>query len=114
MADITRDQIVLAQLIVAFGQGAGTLFVSEAAAGTALAHFIPVVPKLVAQWDEVGHQVLEYARTIGRTTGHLAAGRGCGTISEDDFVRGLAKVRAIQQPMGPCPFKHGPGPALLQ
>jgi hypothetical protein len=113
MAAITQDQIVLAQLSAAFGQGAGTVFVSEAAAGAALAHFMPAVPDFVSRWSAVALQTLEYARTVGRTAALLAAQRGSDAISEDDFVKGLSIVRGTRQTYGPCPFKHGPGHAPL-
>ncbi len=108
MAEIPRDQVVLAQLSAAFGQGAGTLFVSEGAVVAALDHFTPVVSRFVDRWPEVGLQLLEYARTMGRTAAWLAAERGSGTISGDDLIEGLRRVRGSVQEFGPCPFFHGP------
>ncbi len=111
MAAIPRDQVVLIQLSAAFGQGAGTLFVSEDAVVAALDHFTPVLPRLAAEWAEKGLQVLEYARTIGRTAGWLAIERGDDAISEADFREGLKRVRGLNPRLfGPCPFLHVSGP----
>lgn len=102
-------ETALTQVLIAFGSGLGTFYVSHAAARFGLRRFREVIEKNIDHWNENVPVLMEYARTIARTTASIAAARGASTISVQDFVGALERVekgiRELDFIPG-CPFFH--------
>jgi hypothetical protein len=102
-------QTALAQVLIAFGSALGTLYVSHAAAKFGFHRFGDVVEKNLDHWDENVPQLMEYARTIARTTAANAIARGASTISLEDLMKGLMSVEQGDRGhdyIPGCPFFH--------
>lgn len=102
----TREGI-LAQIFVAFGQGSGTLRVSqEACAILSMRYGGRIDEGILGSWEEVAVQVLERMRAIGRTAAVEAALEGRTAISADDVRRAVPRVEeASATPL--CPPREG-------
>jgi hypothetical protein len=93
MMSYSKDGI-MAQCWVAFGQGSGSLRVSqEAAIALQSQYYGAITNDLLDKWDGEAVQILERMRAIGRLAAHLAAGRGDTRISAVDVAEATASVQ---------------------
>ena len=93
---------ILAQVFMAFGQGAGTMHATPAAVRAGRLKYGPTLK--VQNWDADAPQVLEFARALGRVAANLAAQEGSTAIDEQHFRR--ASELVIGHQIGPwsCPY----------
>ena len=70
----------MAQLYVAFGQGAVSVHVAPAVLSKARAEYLDMVKKNSGRWDAIAGPMREYARALGRIAAHLAVGDGLDVI----------------------------------
>lgn len=99
--DRSAHQLVMAQIHVAFGQGASVLITSPD--GTAaLESRYAVVPdeEVLAGWDRIGVQLLERIRAVGRLAFHQACLEGAVAIDARTF---LAATETVERAAG-CPW----------
>lgn len=75
---------VLAQMFIAFGQGAG-MSVSREAIRAATRTYAPLARANLTKWGELELQTLEYARTLGRLAAYLALRDGKQVIGEEHY-----------------------------
>jgi hypothetical protein len=76
----TKDGI-MAQILVAFGQGTGTVRVShDAAVELHSRYFDKITTDVINNWDREGVQVLERIRAIGRLMAHDTIQTGATAI----------------------------------
>ncbi|OLC76698.1 MAG: hypothetical protein AUH72_18460 [Acidobacteria bacterium 13_1_40CM_4_65_8] len=104
---------ILAQLFIAFGQGAGTMTVSHEAIAAARNLYINRIPEFENKWDEIALQSLEYARAIGRVAALRAVQHGRNVISKDDWIEAAKQV--AQHPDKTyrfCPICMGAGGSI--
>jgi hypothetical protein len=100
----TPAEDILAQMHVAFGQGAGALGVmTEATAALQERYRVIVGADLVGRWEEAGGQLLERVRAVGRLAAHRASEAGHDRISRAVFLGATLTVEAASD----CP--HCPG-----
>ena len=95
MADKERiEQAIMAQILVAFGQGAGTHRVSRAACLALIDRYEPLAgqPSVHDIWDEEGVQALERIRAIGRLAAQMTTTDGRTTISAEDTSKSTVSV----------------------
>jgi hypothetical protein len=109
------SETIMAQIYIAFGQGAGSLYVSRGAIAAGRRQYQKLVAEYSQNWSEVGQNALEYTRSVGRAAAHLAVGEGRNTISADNYAKAAALVRTVSHhapppgplvdlPIGFCPF----------
>lgn len=95
----------LSQLFVAFGQGAGPVFLTVEAAQAARAQYKPLVTARLGEWDSQALMLFEYARALGRTAAHFAAHEGSPEIDAGHYQQASAlladRSRSAQVA---CPF----------
>ena len=86
---------IMAQIWVAFGQGAGSTRVSQAAAMELHRwYFDAITPEVVAEkWDTDAVQVLERIRTIGSLAALKTTSAGATTISPVEVYASAAAVQ---------------------
>lgn len=95
---------IMAQILVAFGQGTGATRVSHAAV-TALRdlYFDAIKPEIVStHWETEAVQVLERIRALGRLAASKAVLRGDTTVSDLD-VSSSAPTIQLQSDTDFCP-----------
>ncbi len=87
---------ILAQVLVAFGQGTGLVRVSRKACGELLRHYEPLIEELIeSSWDHDGVQALERVRSTGRLAVHRMTLKGRTFINETDVVEAYTQVERI-------------------
>lgn len=86
-------ETVVAQLYIAFGQGAGSLYVSPEAIAAGRRQYEQLVAKNLEKWPQASLKALEYARAIGRVAAHLAVSEGWNTIQGDHYTSAAEMVR---------------------
>lgn len=90
----TREGI-MAQIMVAFGQGTGATRVSqEAALQLRTIYYGAITEHLTRIWGTEAVQVLERVRSIGKLAAHRAMIAGATAISAADL---MASAEAVQQ-----------------
>ena len=106
----TAEQI-LAQLFIAFGQGAGTMIVSLEAIEAATREYKPAIEKSAHKWNEIVLATLEYARAVGRIAAFQAIQGGRNVISEGDWRAAADQVyeqaNKVKTPYLFCPICMG-------
>jgi hypothetical protein len=85
---------IMAQIWVAFGQGAGMTRASQKAVLALRGRYFDHIASsgIMEVWGEHGVQVLERLRAIGRVAAHKALLRGDTTISETDVTEAMSSV----------------------
>lgn len=93
---------MLAQVFMAFGQGAGTMLATPAALRAGRAAY----GKLFAPdtWEQHAPLTLEFARAIGRLAAHNALQQGASAIGEDDMKAAIQKIHEKQLWPAFCPY----------
>jgi hypothetical protein len=91
---------VLVQLLVAFGQGAGTLHVSGEVVAAATDYYSPRLRKDLARWEEYELRALEFARGLGRLAAHVALHEGSDRI----LLKHYEEARGRFTPYWECPY----------
>jgi hypothetical protein len=90
----STQEVIMAQIWVAFGQGMGMTRVSQMAVmalhGRYFGHINDSCIRPV--WKDHAVQVLERIRTIGKFAALKALERGDTTISKDDVIAAMAAV----------------------
>jgi hypothetical protein len=84
MAKMTPESVRL-QIAIAFGQGCAGMLVAPAAVDHALKHLKVVTEKGEFEWNAYGLRLIEFSRTVARTSAQLAVGRGSSVIQKADF-----------------------------
>jgi hypothetical protein len=93
----TRDSI-LAQILVAFGQGTGSVRVSQEACQPFYERYAPRIDAgVLAVWRTEGVQVLERIRAIGRTAALQASLAGGTAISRETVAGAMQAVEAVSR-----------------
>lgn len=99
---------IFVQVVVAFGQGAGHLPVSEAGVRAAAAHYLPRIEAHAGRWPEDAPVVLGLARIMGQLAAARAAAGGRPTIDVEDFVHAQQAVHHAKDEtarlIGSCPW----------
>ena len=95
-------ETVLAQFYIAFGQGAGSLFVAPDCIAAGRAEVEKNIWPRIKQWDAVALSALEYARSVGRVSAHLAVADGMNVIHALHYEKALNIV--AQNPFNPFSF----------
>lgn len=87
---------IMAQILVAFGQGTGATRVEQSAATMLHSlYFDAITPEIVTiQWETQGVQVLERIRAIGRLAASQATLRGDTTVRSADVQSSAQTVQA--------------------
>jgi hypothetical protein len=100
--DVSPVQLVLDQIFIAFGQGAGVMRVADAAIRYATNTYWDVIEKNMVVWRDNPFRVREYARTLGHLAAHIAVGRGKTIIDEQDVsdAIGPEQYRAMLRKVG--------------
>jgi hypothetical protein len=93
MMSYSKDGI-MAQCWVAFGQGSGSLRVSqEATLALQSLYYGAITEDLLTKWDGEAVQILERMRAIGRLAAHTADTRGDTRISAEDVLQSASSVQ---------------------
>ncbi len=95
-----EDRIV--QLMIAFGQGAGSHLMSIAAIRTARELYLDKVAEYEGDWYEALPAAVFFARALGAAAAHLAATDGHQFIEPSHFVE--ASKRTSVHAFIDCPF----------
>ncbi|HEY8019640.1 MAG TPA: hypothetical protein VIH93_00975 [Thermoanaerobaculia bacterium] len=106
----TREGI-MAQIMVAFGQGTGATRVSQdAAMQLRTLYFGAITEKIVSDlWETEAVQALERIRAIGRLAAHRATEAGATRISADDVAASAGRVQKTSETvLCPPPFPPAP------
>lgn len=112
MSASTAEDEILAQLHVALGQGSAALPMDREALLAMEERYRPIITAaLCARWEEVGVQLLERLRAVGRLAAHLAACAGRVSIAPQDFLGATLRVEA-QSGCPWCPGARRPAPAV--
>lgn len=91
----TRDGI-LAQILVAFGQGTGAVRISQEACQPFHERYLPRIDRdVLAAWRSEGVQVLERIRAIGRNAALQTSLAGGTAISRETVVHAMKSVEAV-------------------
>jgi len=91
------------QLAVAFGQGAGTLHITTAAAEAVFNHYQQRLGP-ARDWDAIALRMLEFMRALGAASQMWALRRGSAVIDVDDVGAAIAKLNPRQaHPLSDCP-----------
>lgn len=88
---------IMAQIWIAFGQGAGAIRVShDAALELYRWYYDAITPDIVHErWQTDAVQVLDRMRAIGRLAALKAAGAGSTVITPRDIYESASKVQAV-------------------
>ena len=87
---------ILAQVLVAFGQGTGLVRVSRQACAELLRHYEPLIDDFVENsWDNDGVQALERVRATGRLAVHRMTLEGRTYVNDADVVEAYTQVERI-------------------
>jgi methionyl-tRNA formyltransferase len=88
---------IMAQILVAFGQGTGTIRVSqEAALELRRWYFDAITPQIIdIQWETQAVQLLERARAIGSLAALKATGTGATAISPQNVYDSASTVQVV-------------------
>ena len=88
---------IMAQILVAFGQGTGTIRVSQdAALELRRWYFDAITPTIIdTQWETQAGQLLERARAIGSLAALKATGTGNTTISPQNVYESASTVQIV-------------------
>lgn len=88
---------IMAQILVAFGQGTGTIRVSqEAALELRRWYFDAITPQIIdTQWETQAVQLLERARAIGSLAALKATGTGATAISPQNVYDSASTVQVV-------------------
>jgi hypothetical protein len=92
-AGTPNPDVLITQLLIAFGQGAGGLHVHPAVITEAGKEFRALVMKALDNWPTIAIRALEYARALGRVAGHLAVGEGYDIVLLRHTVKAIAMLR---------------------
>lgn len=92
MSEDYTQEGVMAQIWVAFGQGAGPVRTSQKAVLALRARYDGEIPKRLPAWGENAVQVLERIRAIGRVAVLKATERADTVISEEDVNAAIVAV----------------------
>jgi len=86
---------IMSQILVAFGQGTGTIRVSQdAALELRRWYFDAITPTIIdTQWETQAVQLLERARAIGSLAALKATGTGATAISPQDVYDSASTVQ---------------------
>jgi hypothetical protein len=106
---------IMAQVLVAFGQGTGAMRVQhDAALALRDLYSKSVTPAVLEAWPTLSAQALERVRAVGRLAAAKAAGRGDTAINAGDVTSSASTVHMVSQtdlcPPGP-PLSAGGPPA---
>ena len=107
MADENVDAIEarLSQLFVAFGQGAGPIFMTVEAVQAARDQYRPLVQARQGEWDSNALVLFEYARSLGRTAATIAAQQGSPQINAEHYQQASSRVASASVASRiACPF----------
>jgi hypothetical protein len=86
------------QMLVAFGQGTGSMRVSRSATEALRSRYQGWVDdNVVGQWDAAGTHVLERLRAIGRKAGSSAAAAGRTMITDADVAPAMTTVESASR-----------------
>lgn len=87
---------ILAQVLVAFGQGTGPVRVSREACAALVAHYEPMIePAIEISWEIDGVQALERIRATGRSAVYKMVRDGRTSISVDDVCESYEQVEKV-------------------
>jgi hypothetical protein len=86
---------IMAQILVAFGQGTGTIRVSQDAALELRRWYFDAITQTIIDqtWETEAAQLLERARAIGSLAAFKATGTGATTISPQNVYDSAATVQ---------------------
>lgn len=87
---------ILAQILIAFGQGTGPVRVSRNACAALIQHYEPLIDDAVEEsWEGEGVQALERVRTTGRLAAHTMTEKARTCINEDDVKVAYSRVEKV-------------------
>jgi histone H3/H4 len=92
MSEDYSQEGVLAQILVAFGQGTGLTRTSQKAVLAMRGRYLDQIEQHLWEWGENAVQVLERIRTIGKVAVLRATERADTTISEEDVCYAIEAV----------------------
>jgi hypothetical protein len=86
---------IMAQILVAFGQGTGTIRVSQDAALELRRWYFDAITETIidTQWETQAVQLLERARAIGSLAALKATGTGATAVSPQDVYDSASTVQ---------------------
>lgn len=93
MPDRDAVEEIVAQVFIAFGQGAGPLRVPRKTVRSMHDYLGRFAAKALPRWDADGTEALERVRLMGRLAAQLAVAAGRLEISAADFARSADTVR---------------------
>lgn len=117
--EVLPVQLVLDQIFVAFGQGAGVMRIASEAIIYATQMYWHVIEANMRVWEENPFRVREYLRTLGHLAAHIALHNGRTIITREDVIGAIGRdqLRAMYQKLneraeahdgdqdeGDCPF----------
>jgi len=95
----------LSHLFVAFGQGAGPIFMTVEAVQAARDQYRPLVQGRLSEWDSNALVLFEYARSLGRTAANIAAQQGSPQIDAAHYREASSRVASASASTRiACPF----------
>lgn len=87
---------ILAQILIAFGQGAGPVRVSREACGALIQHYEPLIDDAVEKdWQDQAVQALERVRTTGRLAVQTMTREARTAINKDDVEVAYTQVEKV-------------------
>ncbi|MBE3134442.1 MAG: hypothetical protein IMZ55_13290, partial [Acidobacteria bacterium] len=92
---VSPVQLVLDQIFVAFGQGAGVMRIADAAIVYATQTYWAVVQANMTVWEEDAPHVREYARTLGHLAAHIALQKGRTIIEREDLAQAIGRRQLV-------------------
>lgn len=103
-----KEEKILAQIYVAFGQGTGEIRVARGACNALCAQALPRLEALQAGWDTDAVQILERVRAMGRSARQRAVMRFDTVVRAQDVELVAAQVMAVSATPacpGPVPLR---------
>lgn len=87
---------ILAQVLIAFGQGTGPVRVSRKAGAALIEHYKPMIDESVVEsWDSDGVQALERVRATGRSAAYRMVKEARTFINVEDVCESYERVERI-------------------
>jgi hypothetical protein len=104
--DAPDIDVLVTQLLIAFGQGTGSLYIHPDVISQARRTYRPIVADALASWSATAIQAHEYARALGRIAGHLAVGEGLDIvlIKHVDAAAAMLRANSGTTACANCPF----------
>jgi len=84
---VSEEELILDQMLVAFGAGVGFMRVSRQTVGAFRKTHEGIAREIISEgaWAEDGVHLLEHVRAVGRLAANLAVNRGDVGVTEGDL-----------------------------